>query len=247
LKAEIYLKPPKGTWWNGPLVQAVVREHVQIVKILTGEDVQQRYNVSKMVPRPLFLALQMKNEPIAAILIDRLDNPNMVIQIERQTKEEKTPLSLACENGLVDTTRHLLNKGADPNRLQENPQTGFSYVRSLFTPQKPWACQQRLNDTSLEILLLLFKYGLGPNEKLQSIGSKHGDPRVRRLFNRAASGPKNKPKDGENRELEPSNNMVFPSSVDNFYRQTHFRNNSDCGQHLKRRNVVCSCSGYQDT
>ncbi|KAF2248897.1 ankyrin [Trematosphaeria pertusa] len=157
-----------------PLHCAVRTENLRLVKILTAAGAR---TITARGRTTLQLALEKKNEPIARILMGQMTKLDGGVTICRES-----PLHLACNNKLVGTVRYLLERGVDPN--WEGCNGGFEYVGELLRVGDHY--RRRLDGDALEILRLLFAYGLDPDEGIKEIGVAHSDPRVRYIFGRTA-------------------------------------------------------------
>lgn len=222
-----------GSWvLETPLQRAVKNGNLRLVKILTKEKTQEASQAPKQVDKiqrlrakigckqSLHLALERKNERIARVLANRLEGIDTVINIDRSTRERKTALHTACDNRLVEATRYLLSKGADPNWQFEGGLC-FRYVESLLDINDEF--RRRVDDGAIEILQLLFSYGLKPDRRLRKIGNTHSDPRVRWLFgDRTVRSQQSKPKAATEESLAIffENLKSFPPIASNSSRKT---------------------------
>jgi ankyrin repeat protein len=183
---------PLSYWGERPLSRAVRDGNLRIVKVLVkaGANVLGQYDEPATAPfdlSPLSMALEQRNEPIARVLMSAVENVDTLLwhveidDILPARSRKLTLLHFACEKGLLRTVAHLLLRGANPNL--DGRRNALECVNSLLSYKDHH--QRRLDDNRIDILRLLFSYGLRVRAEMKLTAKEHRDPRVRYMFTRA--------------------------------------------------------------
>ncbi len=108
-------------WGVSPLQAAIHINSFDLVQYLIkqGANIEQASQNNKGYVKPLHLAVLYDNEKIIRFLIKQDAN------INSQTEDGDTPLILAAEKGLIDTSQILLEAGANINATNKYKQTAL--------------------------------------------------------------------------------------------------------------------------
>lgn len=116
---DIEVTDEKG---QSPLLRAIDQDHPEVVRVLV------KYISSREPKRPspasesLLWAVRKGNKEIVSLLLPFQD------QIESQTDEGRTPLSIAAENGDEVIVKLLMDAGARINAKDHEGQTPLSWA-----------------------------------------------------------------------------------------------------------------------
>ena len=125
--------------------------------------------------KPLLVALLARHEEIAIFLFGRLGDPDSQIAGEAGY----TSLHAACLRQLPKSARVFLEYGANVNLRTSKGNTPLHLALKREASDKS---NDTIRTCSLELVMLLLKFGSDGDTKANSLGLQHPDPRVRGIF-----------------------------------------------------------------